>query len=64
MTVLGKLELRLYMKPSRNLYYGWSRNADGQIDNWHVCDVSNSITTFAGGGWNTSLKVAVVYETL
>ncbi len=52
------------MKPSRNLYYGWSRNADGQIDNWHVCDVSNSITTFAGGGWNTSPKVAVVYETL
>lgn len=57
------LEQQLCMRQIRNIYYGWSRNAKGEIDNWHKCDISNSITTFVGGGWNTSPKVAVVYET-
>lgn len=52
------------MRQIRNIYYGWSRNSKGEIDNWHKCDISNSITTFVGGGWNTSPKIAVVYETL
>lgn len=52
------------MRQIRNIYYGWSRNAKGEIDNWHKSLISNSITTFCGGGWNTSPKVAVVYETL
>ena len=46
----------------RQIYYGWSRNKSGEIDNWHPCAVSNAITTFVGGGWNTSPKIAVVHE--
>lgn len=47
----------------RQIYYGWSRNSDGEIVNWHPSNVSNTITTFVGGGWNTSPKIAVIYET-
>jgi len=45
------------------ILYGWSRDHNGIIDNWHRVLVSNAITTFTGGGWNTSPKVEVIYET-
>lgn len=55
---------QLSMRPSRNLYYGWSRNADGQIDNWHQCMVSNTITQSSASSGTQRPIVAVVYETL
>lgn len=51
------------MKPSRIFIYGYTRDSEGIVVNYHRVPVANTIHGRTGKGGNTDQFPAMVYET-